>query len=67
MMKMGLKMKTRSYTYNINRPKPRHRHKYTKNKMCHSAMMVICISCKKSNVCIKSLHSVIEIYPTFQK
>ena len=41
---MAMKMENRSQGYDINRPRPRHGHKYTKNKMCHSIILVICIN-----------------------
>ena len=43
MMKMRQTMKSRSHRYDINRPRPTHEHKYTKYKMYHSKMMIICI------------------------
>ena len=36
-------MKNRPNIYDINKPRPRHGHKYTKYKMGHSMMVVICI------------------------
>ena len=33
----------KSHIYNINRPRPRHGHKCSRNKMCLSIMMIICI------------------------
>ena len=47
---MKLKMKNRSYKYDINRPSPRHGHKYTKNKMCLSILMDVCIKQHLSNI-----------------
>ena len=47
---MTMKMKNRSYRYDINRPRPIHGHKYTKYKMSHSKMMVICIEQHLSNM-----------------
>ena len=34
----------------INRPRPRHGHKYTKYKMWHSTMWVICIKQRLSHI-----------------
>ena len=36
--------------YDMNRPRPRHGQKYTKYKMFHSIMMVICIKQHPSNI-----------------
>ena len=41
-------MKNRSHRHNINRPRPRNGHKYTKQKICLSIMMAICI---KQHLC----------------
>ena len=47
---MKLKMKNRSHRYDINGPRFRHWQKYTKNKMCLSLMMVICVKQHLSNI-----------------
>ena len=49
-MKMRLKMKNRSHRYGINRLRPRHGHIYTKNEICLSKMIVICIKQHLSNI-----------------
>ena len=40
---MTLKMKNRLQGYDKNKPRSRLGHKYTKYKICHSKMIVICI------------------------
>ena len=47
---MTMKMRRRSYRYGINRPRPKHGHKCTKDKMCLSIMMIICIKQYLSNI-----------------
>ena len=44
------KMKNRLHSYDINRPKPRHGLRYTKYKMCHNKMMVICFRKHLNNI-----------------
>ena len=41
LMEMRLKVKNRSHRCDTNRP--RHGHKYSKYKMCHSMMALVCI------------------------
>ena len=43
-------MKNKSHRYDKNRPRSMHGRKYTKNKMCPSIMMVICIQQHLSNI-----------------